>query len=131
MAKKLKAVKDKKKGKAPAAERPRRPEQERLLDDMPKSKPLDKLCKRIHDARVNKNEAISEEQQAMPDVLRHMKAGEYVTYKAHGVLLVYTQGNEKVSAKLVDDDGGDAEPVPERASGPTAEQVDAVDALND
>lgn len=94
--------------KAAKKDKPKKPKQERLLDDMPKVPALDKVCRRLADVREEKNDLALEEKGLVQDALRRMKDARVVTYKAHGVELVLVQGDEKLRVRLVDDDNGDS-----------------------
>ena len=79
---------------------------------------LDRACTRLGNIRRDKNELIQDEQAAMANVLKLLKAHERTSYKHKGVEVVLVPGDEKVRVR-VDKAGGeqDAEQKPKTAKG--------------
>jgi hypothetical protein len=85
------------------------PQQERLLDDMPKDKRLDGICRELASIRDEKNKMITEETAQTQLALRILQSkpkGEQ-HYKAHKIELVLVAGDEKLRVRKVNDDNGD------------------------
>lgn len=92
-----------KKEKKPRA---RKPQQERLLDDMPRDRVMDQYCETIADSLETINEAQDSLKGARSGALARMHDKAHFVYKAHGVELIYVKGDDKLKVKLVDSDEG-------------------------
>jgi hypothetical protein len=127
----VKAGRGKAKKKPPAKQaaaakrtKPKAPKarQERLLDDMPKDIVLDRICESIHDALVDINEGNNTVKQEKAKALARMAAKNAPIYRAHGVELIYVQGDAKIRCKLTDSDEGGEDP---------GDEIPGTDAGND
>lgn len=118
MAKKPKQAKSrsggagKKKAEKKKAAKPRakKPKQQRLLDDMPKDRILDRLCETIAEAREQANELRTTEKAAMAQALARMQNENLTQYTAHGIELLRVEGQDKLRVRLVDSDAGGEDP---------------------
>lgn len=98
----------KKKG---GAGKPKRPQAQRLsgMEDMPKDRMLDTLCKTIKEALVNIVESRESETAARANAMARMVRNNTTIYRAHGVELIFKKGVDKLQVKQIDsDEGGDA-----------------------
>jgi hypothetical protein len=105
-----------------AAPRAAKPKQQRLLDDMPRVRALDRLCEGLADVRERRNNDNAEEKALLQSALRELVKHNTPIYKAHGVELVHVKGDDKIRMRLVDDDNDTDELGDERR-----EDVETVD----